>query len=234
MNDPRLTITLLAQYFNDTQEIDMEFLSRDFNTANASYPVNLVLQSRASEEAGSDASATSTYQVVNLPFDPRADFHEYRMDFVPGRVVFYADGAVLADMTSSSGVPVTAGHLALNHWSNGNADWSGGPPAQDAVMEVRYVKAYFNSSEAARQSDFADRCGDPAATGAVCDIPDVTATNDSAAGFFFTGQNNMTGNQTVSGDSGVSGSGASGLVAGGVRWVLMGSLLALTGRIVGL
>lgn len=219
----------------------MEFLSRDFNTANASYPVNLVLQSRASEEAGNDASSTSTYQVVNLPFDPRADFHEYRMDFVPGRVVFYADGAVLAEMTSAGGgVPVTAGHLALNHWSNGNAGWSGGPPADDAVMAVRYVKAYFNSSDAARQRDFAGRCADPSAPGAVCDIPDVTAANDSAAGFFFTGQKNMTANQTVSGDNGVSGgdsgSGASGslVVVGGVRWVLMGGLLALTGWIVGL
>lgn len=216
----------------------MEFLSREFNTANASYPVNLVLQSRASAEAGYDASATSTYQVVHLPFDPRAAFHEYRMDFVPGRVVFYADGAVLADMTSAGGgVPVTAGHLALNHWSNGNADWSGGPPAQDAVMEVRYVKAYFNSSEAARQRAFADRCVAPAAVGAVCDIPEVTAGNDSAAGFFFTGQKNMSGNQTVSGDNGVSGSGAVRStfgVAGALRWVWMGSLLVLTSWVVGL
>lgn len=216
----------------------MEFLSREFNTDNASYPVNLVLQSRDSEEAGYDASSTSTYQVVNLPFDPRADFHEYRMDFVPGRVVFYADGTVLADMNSSTGgVPVTAGHLALNQWSNGNADWSGGPPAEDAVMEIAYVKAYFNSSETTRQRDFADRCVDPGAAGAVCDIPDVTTTNNSAAGFFFTGQKNMTGNQTVSGDSGVSGgdngSGASSM-GDGLRWVLMGSLLALTGWIVGL
>lgn len=218
----------------------MEFLSRDFNAVNNNYPVNLVLQSRASEESGYDASSTSTYQVVNLSFDPRADFHEYRMDFIPGRVVFYADGAALAEMTSSSGVPVTAGHLALNHWSNGNADWSGGPPAQDAVMEIRYVKAYFNSSEAARQQDFGDRCTDPEAVGAVCDIPDVTTTNDSAAGFFFTGQKNMTGNQTVSGDNGVSGgdssngNGAIHSTSVGACWVWMGLLLALTSWIVGL
>lgn len=213
----------------------MEFLSRNFSSDNASYPVNLVLQSRSSEASGYDASSTSTYQVVNLPFDPRGpEFHEYRMDFVPGRVVFYADGAVLADMTSSSGVPVTAGHLALNQWSNGNVDWSGGPPAEDAVMEVRYVKAYFNSSSAARQRDFASRCVDPGAAGAVCDIPEVTPTNDSAAGFFFTGQSNMTDNQTVSGDNGVSGSGATGSAAGDeMRWVvLMAALLAFTSWVV--
>lgn len=218
----------------------MEFLSRDFDTANASYPVNLVLQSRDSEASGYDASSTSTYQVVNLDFDPRSDFHEYRMDFVPGRVVFYVDGAVLADMTSSTGVPVTAGHLALNHWSNGNPDWSGGLPAKDAVMEVRYVKAYFNSSEATRQRDFVGRCIDPDAAGAVCDIPEVTPTNASAAGFFFTGQDNMTSNQTVSDNNGVSGGDSgngTGRLAGGngtMRWVLMASVLAATGWMVGL
>lgn len=188
----------------------MEFLSRQFSTANESYPVNLVLQSQASEAAGSDASHTSTFQVVNLPFDPRTDFHEYRIDFVPGRVVFLADGAILAEMDQTAGIPMHAGHLALNHWSNGNADWSGGPPASDAVMEVRYVKAYFNSSDAARQSAFERRCRDAAAEGAVCDIPDVTAGNSTAAGWFFTAQKNMTENQTVSSDSGISGGDTNG------------------------
>lgn len=183
----------------------MEFLSKDFRKENSSYPVNLVLQSPAAAQAGFDASGTGTHRVAYLPFDPSAGFHEYRFDFVPGRVAFYADGAVLAVMDSPDAVPTTAGHLALNQWSNGNALWSGGPPAEDAVMEVRYVKGYFNSSDEARQRDFAARCVDPSAEGAVCAIPAVAAGDDSAAGFFFTGQGNMTDNQTVSSDNGVSG-----------------------------
>lgn len=200
------------QYFNDTQEIDMEFLSKDFRTENSSYPVNLVLQSPAAAQAGFDASGTDSHKVVYLPFNPSADFHEYRLDFVPGRVAFYADGAVLAVMDDPAAVPTTAGHLALNQWSNGNALWSGGPPAEDAVMDVRYVKAYFNSSLKARQGDYAARCKDPAAAGAVCAIPAVTADNDSAAGYFFTGQKNMTDNQTVSSDNGVSGGDENGAI----------------------
>lgn len=214
----------------------MEFLSRQFATANASYPVNLVLQSQASEAAGSDATHTSTFEVVNLPFDPRGDFHEYRFDFVPGRVVFLADGAVLADMSQSSGVPTHAGHLAMNHWSNGNADWSGGPPASDAVMEVRYLKAYFNSSDEARQRAFEGRCGgNAAADGAVCDIPDVTAGNDTAAGWFFSGQKNMTGNQTVSSDSGIAGGDTNGGAAKerGVAWLGMGLMLVAATWVLG-
>lgn len=213
----------------------MEFLSQDFQSSNASYPVNLVLQSRAAAEAGYDASHTPTYQIVNLPFDPRADFHEYRIDFVPGRVLFLVDGTVLAEMDNPAGIPTHAGHLALNQWSNGNPSWSGGPPATDAVMEVRYLKAYFNSSDEARQRDFVARCTDPGAEGAVCDIPDITAGNDSAAGWFFSDHKNMTANQTVSSDSGISGGDdKNGGSAEGVAWVLMGASLAAAGWMLGL
>lgn len=211
----------------------MEFLSKDFRTENSSYPVHLVLQSTAAAQAGFDASGTPSHAVANLPFDPRAGFHEYRFDFVPGRVAFYADGAVLATMDDPGAVPSSAGHLALNHWSNGNALWSGGPPARDAAMEVRYVKAYFNSSDGARREDYAARCGDPVAAGAVCAIPGVTAGDDSAAGFFFTGQKNMTGNQTVSSDNGVSGGDENGAAGGpgfqGVTWIGVGLSLLVAG-----
>lgn len=192
----------------------MEFLSKDFRTENSSYPVHLVLQSPAAAQAGYDASGTPGHAIANLPFDPRAGFHEYRFDFVPGRVVFYADGAVLAVLDDPDSVPAasSAGHVAINQWSNGNALWSGGPPAHDATMEVRYVKAYFNSTDGARRGDFAARCVDSAAARAVCAIPAVTEGDDSAAGFFFTGQKNMTGNQTVSSDNGVSGGDHNGAV----------------------
>lgn len=218
----------------------MEFLSKDFHAENASFPVNLVLQSRASAAAGADASRTPTYAVANLPFDPRADFHEYRVDFLPGRVRFLADGAVLAEMDDPAGVPAHAGHLSLNQWSNGNAAWSGGPPARDAVMEVRYVKAYFNSSDGGRVRDAAARCGGSRGgegeqeQGAVCDIPEVAAGNDSAAGWFFSGHKNMTGNQTVSTDSGISGGDRSegGRVTRG--WLLVGASFAVAGWLLGL
>ncbi|KIH90217.1 glycoside hydrolase, family 16 [Sporothrix brasiliensis 5110] len=192
------TCSAFFWYFNDTQEIDMEFLSKEYNASNNTYPVNLVLQSREAAEDGFDAQGTPTFLKVNLPFDPTADFHEYRIDFLPGSVYFYADSELLAEMDSDA-VPTHAGHLVLQQWSNGNPLWSAGPPTEDAVTTVSYVKAYFNSSLPQRQQDWNLRCRDPSAPGAVCTIPDSTATNTTPAGWFFTSQNNMTNNQTVSG-----------------------------------
>ncbi|PTB35389.1 glycoside hydrolase family 16 protein [Trichoderma asperellum CBS 433.97] len=178
-------------YFNDTQEIDMEFLSREFDPKKKVYPVNLVIQSEASLQAGFDASKTGTFKVVNLTFDPTAGFHEYRFDYLQDRVLFYADSQLLAEMSGSS-VPTSPGHLILQHWSNGNPLWSGGPPEEDAIMTVSYVKAYFNSSDSDVQSSWNSSCQKALSKGSnetVCVVPDVTAANASTGGTFFNTSN---------------------------------------------
>ncbi|KAM0349301.1 hypothetical protein ACHAPU_003710 [Fusarium lateritium] len=159
-------------YFNDTQEIDMEFLSREFDRRKGIYPVNLVVQSKKSLEAGYDASKTGTYKRVNLDFDPTDAFHEYRFDYILGRVLFYADGKILAQMGGDD-MPSAGGHLILQHWSNGNSLWSGGPPEKDAVITVSYVKAYFNSSNSEVQSHLSKQC-DEAPEASVCLITNAT------------------------------------------------------------
>lgn len=182
----------------------MEFLSSQFRTENNTFPVNLVLQSAQSAAQGFNAAGTGNFIVANLPFDPTTGFHEYRIDLVPGKVIFYADSQVLATMESSA-VPTRPGHLVLTQWSNGNSLWSAGPPVKDSVMTVSYIKSYFNSSLASRQQDFAKRCTKPNAQRAVCAIPDQKVApdpdgpsgNSSANTYFFSNVFNMTNNQTV-------------------------------------
>jgi beta-glucanase (GH16 family) len=156
-----------------------------------------VLQSRESAEAGYDASKTGNFIRANLSFDPTIAFHEYRIDYLPNQVVFYADNQPIAQMNGTA-IPSTAGHLILQHWSNGNQLWSGGPPAWDSSLTVKYVKAYFNSSSSQRQSDWSARCKNPKAPGAICHIPDTSSGDSSTDDWFFTDHTNMIHNQTVS------------------------------------
>ncbi|KAL2270416.1 hypothetical protein VTJ83DRAFT_2600 [Remersonia thermophila] len=237
VSEVRGTCAAFFWYFNDTQEIDMEFLSRDFDPAANRFPVNLVLQSPASADAGHDASsadstAAGNFVQANLPFDPTADFHEYRFDYLPGLVVFYADGVPLASMSASASgaaVPSSAGILMLSHWSNGNPLWSGGPPEVDSALQVKSVKAYFNASSVPghrqrREEPGASRCVDPAAPGAVCRIPDVVPGNRSAAEWFFTEQ----GSQSLrDGQKGEEENGAWKGGHGSGGWVMMWWLVVL-------
>ena len=139
---------------------------------------------------------------MSLPFAPDESFHEYRFDWLADRISFYADGSWLVDMNVS--IPDTAGAIFLNHWSNGDPNWSGGPPASDAVVTVSYVKAYFNTSDMSRNSQYTEACaGDVASK--ICQIPDQNVAPDPAGPngnttghtYFFSQQSNMTVNQTL-------------------------------------
>lgn len=178
----------------------MEFLSSQYN--DSSSPVNLVLQSPESARDGFDASGTGTFDLQQLPFAPDDGFHEYRFDWGPDSVTFYADGKLIEKMTSA--IPNAAGHITLSHWSNGNPLWSGGPPEEDAITTVEYFKGYFNSSDPKRLDDWAKRCPDPtkANATATCVVPEATAApngNTSAKTYFFTQDPGKSPNQTVNG-----------------------------------
>ncbi|KAH8146270.1 uncharacterized protein LAJ45_09712 [Morchella importuna] len=184
-------------YLNDTQEIDMEFLSAQINETSS--PVNLVLHSALTESHGGDAKGTPTYKVIPLPFNSAEEVHEYRFDWQPGSVSFYADGKWIDTMRDARYVPQAAGKVILSHWSNGNPLWSGGPPAVDAKITIQYVQAYFNSSDPARARDHATRCKDPNAANAICEIPALTGPPTPGNVHFFSqaASGNMTNNQTV-------------------------------------
>jgi beta-glucanase (GH16 family) len=186
-------------FYNNSQEIDMEFLSKQFNTSVGA--VNFVLQSPQSVHDGYDAANTSDFKVHSLPFRPDQEFHEYRFDWSRDKVSFYVDGKWLHDMTGN--VPRSAGTLFLNHWSNGDPAWSAGPPKKDTVMTISYVKAYFNSTDEARHEKYEDRCPeyDPKK---VCQIPDQKVAPDAklngekaAKTYFFSLERKHTPGQTT-------------------------------------
>ncbi|GAM90640.1 hypothetical protein ANO11243_086850 [Dothideomycetidae sp. 11243] len=175
MPDVAGTCTAFFWYRNNTSEVDLEFLSRELNTTNATYPasLNLVLQTPESAQQGYDASKTPYFKVQPLPFTPSSGYHEYRFDWLEDSVTFFADGESLFTITDQSVIPKDPGHLIINHWSNGDPNWSGGPPNTDTVATISYVKAYFNSSDPSRQTHFSSVCK---AGGQVCAVvePDFT------------------------------------------------------------
>lgn len=173
----------------------MELLSSQFYASNNSGLINLVDQSLASVTRGYAIPGTE-YMVSDLPFDPSDGYHEYRIDFIPGQIIYYADEQIIATLNGS--IPSMPGHMILTQWSNGDKGWSGGPPATEAIMAVAGVRAYFNSSHPDRQAAAERRCTDPTASESICYIPDWYPNNDLFTEYF-SNEQNKTHNQTVYG-----------------------------------
>lgn len=191
----------------------MEFLSKEYNQT--SHPINLVLQSPDAARNGFDASKTPTFSHQPLSFIPGDSFHEYRFDWFPDSVSFYADGTLLDTMHEKIAIPSTAGQIHLSHWSNGDQGWSAGPPEVDAIVTVSYFKGYFNSSLPERQNDLVKRCQDPKKANATCTVPKTIGAPNGNKTYFFTLDQNKTPNQTVNGTASSASSGREI----GTRWL---------------
>lgn len=86
--------------------------------------------------SGGDPEPTNSER-VELPFDPTRGFHEYRFDYGPNGVVFYADGEPVEEF--SQGVPERPMRLYVNTWY---PDWvAGGPPDSDGVVRVDRIES---------------------------------------------------------------------------------------------
>lgn len=131
---------------------------------------NMVIHSPESVSNSFDVSKTDSFSKVPMQIDPTIDFHEYRFDWKPKTVDFYVDDAKVCSLAKN--IPQVGGRVFINHWSNGSPNWSGGPPTQDAILWVKYVRLYFNSTESARIAAFEKKCQDAKARGEgkICDV----------------------------------------------------------------
>jgi hypothetical protein len=115
------------------QSITMAYASQEAHV--------IALTVRRTDTAKPDDDAenydVSYESILNFP----EEFHEFRFDWMPDRINFYIDGQLI--LTEDESVPDSAGTLSLKHYVDDGVE---DPPAQDAVMTVGYVKAYYNTT----------------------------------------------------------------------------------------
>ncbi len=115
------------------KEIDIEFLGK------SRHLVQLTAH-RAYADSGQDISPPSC--TATLPFDYKADFHEYAIVWTPQRIAWLADGQEVCQETQR--VPDEPLNIRINHWpldpndsatAPGMAAWLG--PLNDADLPSR-------------------------------------------------------------------------------------------------
>ncbi|KAI8997382.1 concanavalin A-like lectin/glucanase domain-containing protein [Pilobolus umbonatus] len=80
-------------------------------------------------------------------FRPDEDYHEYRFDWLPNRIIYYIDGKEAHQITTN--ILSQPGRLMFNHWTDGNINFSQGPIKQNSYMYIKNITLFFNSTEPA-------------------------------------------------------------------------------------
>ncbi|KAF7528754.1 hypothetical protein G7054_g10067 [Neopestalotiopsis clavispora] len=131
--------TAFFTYANDTQEADIELLTRDedhvvgFNTQ-PSIDIH-----------GNYINAT--HFNTTLPNNAtREQWIDYRMDWVEDAVVWYIDGVHMGNTTTN--VPIEPSHLYITMWGNGGTWTENMTLGDSALLEIQWIEVAYNLSDA--------------------------------------------------------------------------------------
>jgi hypothetical protein len=139
-------------------EIDIELLSTLKHQAYFAMHPGLI--------DSSGRASSLTHGEANLDFDPAAEFHEYRFDWLPDVGIFFIDGIEKYRMITN--VLQWPSRIMFNHWTDGNINFSKGPATEDASLWVKNMTFFFNSSTSGLMGP---KC---MKTGKTCDIQSKT------------------------------------------------------------
>jgi len=125
----------LFTFFDDTNESDIEILTRDT-------PATYRFTNQPGVNKKGDEIPQASQKVENLPrWD---EWRTHRIDWLPSMSRWFVDGKFVTQ--SSYSVPRKPSGLIMNMWSNGG-EWSGNMSVGDsAELQIQWVQLLFNTS----------------------------------------------------------------------------------------
>jgi beta-glucanase (GH16 family) len=131
-------------YHNDTTELDIEI-----PTGGKADDVHYSNQPTADPDTG-DTIDGATFNVSMEDHQPISAWNNYRLDWVPGKSVWYMNGAQSAD--TDVNVPDTESMIILSLWSNGGTFSGRMDTGQEAWFDIQWVELVFNTSASIRSN----------------------------------------------------------------------------------
>ncbi|KIW01791.1 uncharacterized protein PV09_06963 [Verruconis gallopava] len=121
-------------YYNDTQESDVEVLTRD-------PPGRTHFSNQPTTDDNGDIISGSTFNTSSPSY---TNWNVYRLDWLPGQSKWYVDGKQLAKTTVH--VPSHESMFILNLWSNAGPFSGSMVSGGSASMQVQWIEMAFNAS----------------------------------------------------------------------------------------
>ncbi|CAE6362009.1 unnamed protein product [Rhizoctonia solani] len=116
------------------QEADVEFLTSDQDFYQRVYHTN----HPGTVNGDTDPEASKSIVIPGADFTA---FHEHRLDWLPTSTKYYYDSALKSTVAKNS--PTKDSSLIANVWSDGEPLWSRGPPQNDAIATIYYIKVRY-------------------------------------------------------------------------------------------
>ncbi|KAK9709434.1 hypothetical protein K7432_009043 [Basidiobolus ranarum] len=155
------TVSAFYFYESDEAELDIELLSYIRNPSQVYWAIH------PSIKLSNGAADPRTHGTVNMEVDAAADFHEYRFDWMPGKASFFIDGKFYNSFNTN--IPSVPGKMIFNHWTDGNPNFSKGPPTETATLSILNHSFFFNTTDKKELS-----CK---ARSSSCSVADILAGN---------------------------------------------------------
>lgn len=154
------------QYHNDTEEIDMEWITQK--------PDMLYLSTKATTPDGTVGISYKNHYYYSADGLGLYSYRDYRFDWMPNQVDFFVDNKLV--YSESTNVQKVSGRWMLMNWANGDQQWSG-MPVTDSLARVKNVRSFFNSSHPTIVDYYNKACSASSGNAdAVCDIASVPST----------------------------------------------------------
>lgn len=163
-------------YHNYSSSIEIDMVNTDkVSTArmttliNGEYPLeSLSVNYTVLETGSSELAAIDPWDYVTV----RIDWTKKRLNFT------IADNITRSVTPSDESFPTEPLPLIFKHWSTGDSEWMEGPPESRTVANVRWIRAFFNSSltTTVEKESFAKRCG----VSDACDVDDMSLRDSSS------------------------------------------------------
>lgn len=117
------------------------------NLMNTNLPGNAWASFLLGDDFPDHSSGAGYDNMTNINTSPW-DFTEYRVDWTPQEINYFIDGVQYRSITKEQDrkLPSVPGALYFTHWSTGNYFSSQGPPPNETLANVGWVRTFFNSS----------------------------------------------------------------------------------------
>lgn len=154
------------QYYNDTEEIDIEYIGVNSDM--------LYVSSKRTNPR--DYSMDIDYLNYRYPGGTIANiYRDYRFDWFHDRVDFYLDNHLV--YTASNAIPSSPSRWMLMNWANGDLNWSG-LPTEDILVKIKNVRVFFNSTHPYIVKNYGELCTKSARNGnSICDVSSFSTTD---------------------------------------------------------